>query len=525
MSDNPEASHPDDEHIFGPADAGGPDPGTPGSGGGAGQPHPGAPGSGGGAGGPGVPSGGAWPPPPASWFPAGGGPAGGGTAHGGFGGPPYSGQPGYPGYGYYGQPQWNPPAQAGRGRRSKARPLVAAALILGTVAASAAITHEVWPSTTNASTAIPASGSGVGSAPYFGYPGSGVGGAAPVGGSSGSPASSSEGAGGPSDVSSIEAKVAPDLVIIDTVFRYQEAEGAGTGIVLTSTGEILTNNHVINGETSIKVTDVGNGKTYSAHVVGYDPSKDVAVLQLVDASGLKTASISSSAARTGQAVVAIGNAGGTGSLTPAGGSVTALDQSITASDELDGINEHLNGLIETNADVQAGDSGGPLVNTSGQVLGMDTAAAQGYSLQGQYSAANQGYAIPIGQAISIAKAIEDGDSSSSVHVGPTAFLGVLISSGPIGGSSFQGFGGYAGQGGTVSGAQVAGVVQGGAAAAAGLAEGDVITGIDGKAVTSGTDLSTDILGLAPGQTVQLTYVGTTGTSQTVSVTLQSGPPA
>ena len=129
------------------------------------------------------------------------------------------------------------------------------------------------------------------------------------------------------------------MVDINTTLGYQSEQAAGTGIVLTSSGEILTNNHVIDGATTISATDVGNGKTYSASVVGYDRSSDVAVLQLHNASGLQTASIdNSSNVAVGENVVGVGNAGGTGG-TPsvAGGTVTALNQSITASDQGDGI--------------------------------------------------------------------------------------------------------------------------------------------------------------------------------------------
>ena len=234
---------------------------------------------------------------------------------------------------------------------------------------------------------------------------------------------------------------------IDTTLGYSGEEAAGTGIVLTSNGEILTNNHVIDGATTISVTDVGNGKTYSASVVGYDKTKDVAVLQLHNASGLQTASITTSTASVGETVVGIGNAGGTGGTpSAAGGTVTALDQSITASDEGDGTSEQLTGLIETNADIQAGDSGGSLVNSAGQVIGMDTAASSGTSFQSaQESSGYQGYAIPIGEATTLAKEIEAGDSSSTVHIGTTAFLGVEIQ------AAGDGYGNEASNGATVAG--------------------------------------------------------------------------
>ena len=223
--------------------------------------------------------------------------------------------------------------------------------------------------------------------------------------------SGSSGGSGPSDASAIAAKVDPGLVDINTTLGYSQEQAAGTGIVITSNGVILTNNHVINGATKISVTDVGNQKTYTAKVVGYDRSHDIAVLQLQNASGLQTAPLDTSNASVGEDVVGVGNAGGTGGTpSAAGGTVTALNQSITASDQGDGTSEQLSGLIETNADIQPGDSGGALVNTSGQVLGVDTAASAGYSFQfnGQ-SQGNQGFAIPINTALSIARQIEAGN--------------------------------------------------------------------------------------------------------------------
>src|SRR5215472_5087811 len=175
----------------------------------------------------------------------------------------------------------------------------------------------------------------------------------------------------------IARRVSPGLVDVTSTLGYAGATAKGTGIVLTSNGEVLTNNHVINGATSVSVTDVGNGKTYKAAIVGYDESHDIAVLQMSGASGLTTASTGdSSAVQAGDKVVGLGNAGGLdGTPSVAAGSVTALNQSITASDEGSGSSEQLTGLIETNANIQAGDSGGPLANSHGQVIGVDTAAS------------------------------------------------------------------------------------------------------------------------------------------------------
>jgi S1-C subfamily serine protease len=397
--------------------------------------------------------------------------------------------------------------------------LAATGAVVGMVAAGVVAGHELWSGAGSGPAAVQNPSAGIPSVvnPFAGLPG----GSGPTGssGSAGTPASSSEGSGGPADVSAIAAKVDPGLVIIDTVIGYQQAEGAGTGMVLTPSGEVLTNNHVIDGATRISVTDVGNGRTYQAEVVGYDPSADVAVLQLENASGLATVSLAPAAASKGEPVVAVGNAGGTGSLTAVGGSVTATDRSIRASDDLDGAVESLSGLIQTNADIQPGDSGGPLVDESGQVVGMDTAASVGYSLQGSYAGGTQGYAIPIGKAASIASQITAGVSSSTIHVGPTAFLGVYISTGQMN-QGFEAFGGRTG-----TGAAVVGVTNGGPAQAAGIREGDVITAVNGRPVASGTDLSRDLLPERPGQVIQVTYTDSAGTSHTVAVTLQSGPPA
>ena len=217
--------------------------------------------------------------------------------------------------------------------------------------------------------------------------------------------------------SAIASRVDPALVDVVSTDGDQGATSAGTGIVLSPTGLVLTNNHVIDGATSIKVTDVGNGKTYTATVVGYDASHDVAVIQLQGASGLTTANLGdSSTVQVGDNVTALGNAegkGGTPSVAP--GTVTALNQSITASDELSSVSEQLTGLIETNAPIQPGDSGGSLVNSYGQVIGMDTAAGSSSQVQGQSSTATQAYAIPINEALSIAKQIESGTTSADVH--------------------------------------------------------------------------------------------------------------
>jgi S1-C subfamily serine protease len=430
-----------------------------------------------------------------------------------------------PGYAYPAPQPYTPKKRTGLVAAVDAGVLVVAVL------AGAGLGHAVWPVQTTASSAVSPSGSG-----SSGSSGSSGGSTSPFGGGSssgtspfgsGSTGNTSTGAGAPSDISSIAAKVDPALVDINTNLSYEDEQAAGTGMVLTSDGEILTNNHVIDGATSISVTDVGTGKTYTAKVVGYDRTGDVAVIKVVGASGLRTVTTSTGTAAAGQAVVGVGNAGGTGGTpSAAGGSITAMGQSITASDDGGGNSENLTGLIETNAGIQPGDSGGSLVNTSGQVIGMDTAASvdSGYQTSG-----SQGYAIPIGTALSIAKRIEAGDASSTVHIGATGFLGVSVQSstaaaGGAGGFGGSGFGGGS-TGTTSSGAEVEGTLSGSPAAQAGLAQGDVITAVNGVTVSSSSSLSNILEPYHPGDRVQLQWTNTSGQTQTAGITLENGPPA
>lgn len=381
------------------------------------------------------------------------------------------------------------------------------------------------PFLTHASTTFPSSVN-----PGSGFGGLGNGSVNPggsLGSGGGSQAPTSNGTSGPSNAASIAQGVDPGLVDINTNLSYQSAQAAGTGMVLTSGGEVLTNNHVIQGATSINVTDIGNGKTYQADVVGYDPTQDVAVLQLIGASGLSTAKLGdSSSVNNGAAVVGIGNGGGVGG-TPsyAGGTITGLNQSITASDSGSGNSENLTGMLATNAGIEPGDSGGPLVNASGQVIGMDTAGSSsngGFGVNfGGVATASQAFAIPINTAIGIAKEIEMGTTASIIHLGATAFLGVQVQSANA--SSGTGLGN--GSGGTSTpGVVITGVVNGEPAANAGLVAGDTITSVNGTPVTNPTSLGQIMLSLRPSTNVPITYLTTGGTPETASVTLAAGPP-
>ena len=204
------------------------------------------------------------------------------------------------------------------------------------------------------------------------------------------------------------------------------------------------------------MTDVGNGKTYSASVVGYSRTKDIAVLQLHGASGLQTATIGdSSKVSVGEDVVGIGNAGGTGGTpSAAGGTVTALNQSITASDEGDGSSEQLTGLIETNADIQAGRLGRIAREhcRTGhrhrhRSLGRILVPVLGPVVR------QPGLRHPDQRGDLDRQADRGGDSSSTVHIGATAFLGVEVAqsscssgSGRLGSGFGSGFGGGFGSG-------------------------------------------------------------------------------
>jgi S1-C subfamily serine protease len=304
------------------------------------------------------------------------------------------------------------------------------------------------------------------------------------------------------DPATLVAQVGPQVVNIDTNFGYNDATGAGTGIVIDPNGVVLTNNHVISGATDISAFDVGNGQTYGVDVIGYDRTQDVAVLQLRGAGGLPTAAIGGGVA-VGEPVVAMGNAGGQGGTPSAvAGHVVGLNQTVDATDTLTGAQETLGGLIQADTPIRPGDSGGPLVNGNGQVIGMNTAATDTYKMSG-----GQGFAIPIGRAMGVAGQIRSGAGSSTVHIGPTAFLGL----------------GVVDNGG--NGARVERVVGSGPAAAAGLTQGDVITAIDGAPIHGATSMTEALVPYHPGDIVTLSYRSVSGGDRTANVTLGDGPPA
>jgi len=335
----------------------------------------------------------------------------------------------------------------------------------------------------------------------------------PYGSGSGYGSGSSSSAGADTSTDAVPASAAQTAGVVTIVsdLTYEGARSAGTGVILTSDGMILTNNHVVEGSTSIAVTVESTGATYTARVVGTDATNDVAVLQLEDASGLTPATLDTDGVAIGDAVTAVGNAQGTGDLVAAAGTVTALDQSITTQSETGIAGEELTGLIQVDADIVSGDSGGPLVDASGVVVGIDTAASSG-------SADITGFAIPIATALDIVTQIAAGADTATIEIGYPAFLGVSLSSGASPYSS-------AAVGAGAAGAVIGGVVEGTPAASAGLAAGDVITAVDGTPVASADALSSALAEREPGESVTLSWTDASGTAHSATVTLTEGPVA
>ena len=323
---------------------------------------------------------------------------------------------------------------------------------------------------------------------------------------------------------SVANKVDPGVVDINSQLKYENGAAAGTGMVLSANGLVLTNNHVVDGSTTLHATVVHTGKTYTAEVLGVDPVDDVALIKLEGASGLKTVSVGDSSKVTlGTGVVALGNAGGTGgSPTVTSGTITALNRTITASDSGSGANsETLHGMLQTNAPIAPGDSGGPLANAAGQVIGMDT-AANSQSQGGPGT--NMGFAIPINHALSIARQIAGGKAAPHILIGQSGFMGIGVDSTSDAQqclANSQVSPNY--QVPAKSGALICSVYPGTPAAKAGLAAGDVITSVNGQAVSSANGLTTIMRKYKPGSTISLGYVTASRANHTGSLTLIAGP--
>jgi S1-C subfamily serine protease len=320
------------------------------------------------------------------------------------------------------------------------------------------------------------------------------------------------------DAQAVADAVEPAIVNITT--QTDQGVAAGTGLLISSKGLVLTNHHVISGAEEVQVEVGGDGDTYDAHVVGYAIDDDVALVQIEDVSGLPTID-SDTDVMADDGVLVIGNAlGRGGEPTVSPGTVTALGQQITATDETGARVETLTDMIQVSASVQPGQSGGAVVNADGEVVGMTTAASTsgGYRLGGEESS-NEAYAIPIDRALSVIKEIQGGVSTTSVHVGPRAVLGVQIQGQlavpggrtPVGGS-------------TNDGVTITDVVPDGPADDAGLTAGSTIVGIGDTSVTTADEITSAMNKLKPDDEVKITWVDVSGQRQTASVQLTEGPP-
>lgn len=302
-----------------------------------------------------------------------------------------------------------------------------------------------------------------------------------------------------------EAGHTTGVVLVSARIAYGRGVSAGTGVVLTSSGTVLTNNHVIRGAGSVRVTDVSTGRTYSATVAGYSIAKDVALLRLRGASGLATVRTGSTTeVGVGDPVTAVGAGGGGARLRTVAGEVTALAQSITVNDG--GSPVRLTRLIETSAALRPGDSGGPLLK-AGRVIGINAATSGGLTSHEE----RHGYAIPIDVVLSVARQIETGRSTTTVHVGPTAFLGVAL-----GETSYVRKG--------VRGAIVERVVDGSPADRAGIGRDDLIVAFAGRRITSPDDLRRLIQRSRPRRVVSIVWIDPYRGRTSATVRLVAGPP-
>jgi S1-C subfamily serine protease len=267
-------------------------------------------------------------------------------------------------------------------------------------------------------------------------------------------------------------------------------------MVLTSSGEVITNNHVVEGATRIRVKVMATGQKYAATVVGTDKKDDVAVLQLTGATGLSTVTTDTNGVSLGDAVTAVGDAGGaTGRFHAATGTITGLGRSITTRSQDGSAQERLTHMIKISSDVISGDSGGATYDDQGDVIGMTTAASTG-------SSNVVGFAIPITRVLRIAGDLEGGVQNARYSYGNPAFLGIGLRG---------------------SGTLVAGAYRGTPAARAGIVGGDTITAVDGTRVSTATALRRAIESHQPGDSVRLAWTDSSGTTHTATVTLMSGP--
>jgi len=326
----------------------------------------------------------------------------------------------------------------------------------------------------------------------------------------------------PADVQEVLAKVLPAVVSIDTeIFQGQSlfsgsfVEGAGTGMIITPGGEVLTNNHVIAGASSVTVTLYGQSVPHPARVIGTDPADDLALVQVEGVSDLPTVELgNSSEAEVGDEVLAIGNALAlAGGPTVTEGIISAEGRQLSAVDPVTGAPEHLSGLIQTDAAINPGNSGGPLVDSSGQVIGINTAVASATS--GNAPAQDIGFAIAINTAKPIIPLLERGGTRPPVNHPSGGFMGVGVESVT---SALAAADHLA----VTYGALVVQVTPGGPAYKAGIEVGDVIIRVNSTPVNSASSLTAILEKLSPGTVASVTVER--GSEQlSVAVVLTSRP--
>jgi S1-C subfamily serine protease len=335
----------------------------------------------------------------------------------------------------------------------------------------------------------------------------------------------------PQNIQEVLAKVEPAVVSIDSdssgsggSLGGDFVEAAGSGMILTPDGEILTNNHVVAGATSVTVTLFGQTNALAAHVVGTDPGEDVALVQIDHASGLPTVTFGDSGqSQVGDSVLAIGNALAlAGGPTVTEGIISAENRSLTAEND-SGQTENLTGLIQTDAAINPGNSGGPLVNAQAQVVGMNTAVAS--STSGNAPTQNIGFAITVNSVKPLLAGLRTGGTGgaggsggSSPSASPaqnTAYIGVTV--GDVTPQLKQ-----QDHLATSSGALVTSVEPGSPAEAADVHVDDVIVEIDRNPIASPQALTTAIHPLKPGDHVTL-GIYRAGTRISLGVTLGARP--
>lgn len=311
------------------------------------------------------------------------------------------------------------------------------------------------------------------------------------------------------NIASVVDKVGPSVVSIvtktrsSTYYGIDEQEGAGTGIIVSKDGYILTNKHVIDGTNTVQVV-LSDGTTYEdVQVLGTDPLNDVAFLKIDKVNDLPAADLGDSTSiRVGQKVVAIGNSLGQYQNTVTSGIISGTNRPISAQAG-DSV-ENLTDLIQTDAAINPGNSGGPLLNLSGQVIGINTAIAQ--------DAQGIGFSIPINATKGILKGVLAG---KGVQRG---YLGVNFI--PVTADTAESYKLPVKKGAYVYAANGSGVVSGGPADKAGIKDKDIITKVGGIELGDKGGLSSLVAEYAPGETVQLTVLRD-GKSINMSVTLEA----